>query len=249
MRKLFMSIAITAITIFGLQAQSVQEILDAHYEAIGMEKFLTHNSMKASGKSLQQGMETPFMIYQKRPATIRLEVDIQGATMIQAYDGKTGWMTAPWTGSTDPIELSGVQLDAMKMQADFDGMLYNYAEKGYEVEMLGTDDMEGTEVYKLKFTNEDGNIFYHFIETDSYVLLKTTSIMKQGEAEIESDTYFSNYQENDGLVMAYSIESRSNGQTVSQINIESVEYDVEIDDSIFKMPEVKKTEEPVKQGE
>ena len=244
MKKLLMSIALTVITIFGIQAQSVDEILDAYYEATGMEKQLTHNSMKASGKAVQMGMETPFSMVQKRPESFRLEVDIQGATMIQAYDGKTGWMTAPWTGSTDPIELSGVQLEGMKMQADFDGMLYNYAEKGYTVELMESEDMEGTEVYKLKFTNKNGNIFYQFIDTENYILLKTTAIMKQGEAEIESETYYSNYKDMDGIIVPFSVETRSNGQTQSQINIEKVEYDMDVDDSIFIMPEVEKKEEP-----
>jgi outer membrane lipoprotein-sorting protein len=244
MKKLFMSIALTAITIFGIQAQSVDEILNAYYDAVGMEKQLTHNSMKATGKSVQRGMETPFTMMQKRPGSFRLEVEMQGATMIQAYDGEKGWMTAPWTGSTDPIELSGAQLDAMKMQADFDGMLYNYADKGYTVELMGTDDMEGTEVHKLKFTDENGNIFYHFIDTENHILLKTTSIMKQGDAEIESETYFSNYKDMDGIIVPFSVESKMNGQTQSQVIIETVEYDMDMDDSIFHMPEVEKTEEP-----
>ncbi len=244
MKKLFMSIAFAAITVFGIQAQSVDEILNSYYEAVGMEKQLTHNSMKATGKSVQMGMETPFTMLQKRPGSFRLEVEMQGATMIQAYDGEKAWMTAPWTGSTDPVELSGVQLDAMKMQADFDGMLYNYADKGYTVELMGTDDMEGTEVYKLKFTNENGNVFYQFIDTENHILLKTTSIMKQGDAEIKSETYFSNYKDMDGIIVPFSVESKMNGQSQSQVIIETVEYDMDVDDSIFHMPEVEKTEEP-----
>ncbi len=249
MKKLFMSIALTAITIFGLQAQSLQEVLEAYYEASGMEKSLTHESMTVTGKATQMGMETPFSIVQKRPHFFRMEVDIQGATMIQAYDGEIGWMTAPWTGSTDPIELSGMQLDGMKMQADFDGMLYKYEEKGYAAEMMGTDDMEGTEVYKLKFTDEKGNIFYQFIDSDSYILLKTTAVMKQGESEIESETFYSNYKDMDGIIIPFSIESKMNGQTQSQITIETIAYDMDVDETSFHMPEVVKTEEPVKSGE
>ncbi|NOX47151.1 MAG: outer membrane lipoprotein-sorting protein [Chlorobi bacterium] len=245
MKKLFMSIAFVAITVFGIQAQSVDEILNSYYEAVGMEKQLTHNSMKITGKSIQMGMETPFTMVQKRPDSFRLEVDMQGgATMIQAFDGKTAWMVAPWTGSTDPVELSGTRLDAMKMQADFDGMLYDYADKGYTLELMGTDDMEGTEVYKLKFTNENGNVFYQFIDTENHILLKTTSIMKQGDAEIESETYFGNYKDMDGIIVPFSVESKMNGETKSQVIVETVEYDMDVDDSIFHMPETEKKEEP-----
>ncbi|RLD60750.1 MAG: hypothetical protein DRJ05_04065 [Bacteroidetes bacterium] len=249
MKKLFMGIALTAITIFGLQAQSLQEILETHFEATGMEKSLTHESMEITGKAVQMGMETPFKIVQKRPDLFRMEVEIQGATMIQAYDGKTGWMTAPWTGSIDPIELSGMELDGMKMQADFDGMLYKYVEKGYTAELIGTDDMEGTEVYKLKFTDENGSVFYQFIDADSYILLKTTSIMKQGDSEIESETFYGNYKDMDGIIVPFSIESKMNGQTQSQVTIETINYDMDVDETSFAMPQVEKKEEPVKEKE
>jgi outer membrane lipoprotein-sorting protein len=234
---------IFAFTIFGLQAQDLQEVLDSYFETIGQEKLIEHTSMTAKGKSIQQGMETDFVVYQKRPDSFRLEVDIQGAQMIQAFDGEKGWMVAPWTGSLDPVEISGWQLDAMARQSDFDGMLYNYKEKGYEAELIGTEDMEGTDVFKIKLTAEDGNVYYHFIDSENFVLLKTTSKIKMGDSEIESDTYFSNYKEKDGIIMPYNIESRTNGQTASQVNMDEVIFDEEIDNSIFTMPEKKVVEE------
>lgn len=234
------------ISVLLIQAQDLQEVLDTYFETIGQEKYLEHGTMVAKGKSIQQGMETDFVIYQKRPDSFRLEVDIQGTQLIQVYDGEKAWMVAPWTGSLDPVEMSGWQLDAFARQADFDGMLYNYEKKGYEAELVGTEDMEGTEVFKIKLTGDDGNVFYHFIDSENFVLLKTTTKMKIGDSEVESDTYFSNYNEKDGIIIPYSIESRSNGQTVSQINIEEVTFDEDIDDSKFKMPE---KEEPMQEGE
>ena len=234
------------ISVLLIQAQDLQEVLDTYFETIGQEKYLEHETMVAKGKSIQQGMETDFTVWQKRPNSLRLEVDIQGATMVQVFDGEKGWYNAPWTGSTDPIELSGWQLKTLERQSDFDGMIYNYKEKGYEAELIGTEDMEGTEVYKLKFTDEDGNIYYYFIDADNFVLLKTTTKMKIGDSEVESDTYFSNYKEKDGYIMPFSVENRTNGQTVSQVNIEEVTFDEEIDDSKFKMPE---KEEPMQEVE
>ena len=67
--------------------------------------------MKSSGKTIAQGMELDFEIYTQRPEKFRLEVDIQGAKMIQAFDGEKGWFVAPWTGSLDPIEISGYSLN------------------------------------------------------------------------------------------------------------------------------------------
>ncbi len=219
-----------------VMSQDLTEVLNSHFKAIGQDKLTSVNSMKTTGKTIAQGMELDFNIFTQRPEKFKLEVDIQGAKMIQAFDGEKGWFVAPWTGSLDPIEISGVQLKSIKQQANMDGMLYNYAEKGYTTELLGKEDMEGTEVFKIKQTDKDGDIYYYFIDAENFVLLKTSSKVKMGESEIESETFYSNYKEFEGMLMAYSFESKTNGQTMSQINIETVELNPEIDPAIFTMP-------------
>lgn len=233
------SIALFIVFIFFLslvQSQDLKQVLDSHFKAIGQEKLNSVKSMKSTGKTITQGMELDFVMYSFRPEKFRLEVDIQGAKMIQAYDGEKGWFVAPWTGSLDPIEISGVQLKTVKLQADMDGMLYNYDKKELATELIGKEDMEGTEVYKIKQTDKDGDVYFHYIDAENYVLLKTSSKVKMGESEIESETFYSNYKELEGLMMAYSFESKTNGQTMSQINIENVELNPEIDPAIFTMP-------------
>jgi outer membrane lipoprotein-sorting protein len=236
MKKIISTLFFFACLLSGLISQELSEILKTHFKTIGQDKLTEINSMKSSGKTIAQGMELDFEIYTLRPEKFRLEVDIQGAKMIQAYDGEKGWFVAPWTGSTDPIEISGVQLKSIKLQADMDGMLYNYDKKGLTTELVGKEDMEGTEVFKIKQTDKDGDVYYHFIDAENYVLLKTSSKVKVGESEVESETYYSNYEEFEGMMMAYSFESKTNGQTMSQINIEKVEFNPDIDPTIFTMP-------------
>lgn len=236
MKKFISALIILTTLVAGVQSQDLSEILKTHFKTIGQEKLTTINTMKSTGKTIAQGMELDFVIYTQRPGKFRLEVDIQGAKMIQAFDGEKGWMVAPWTGSTDPIEISGVQLKNLKLQSDIDGMLYDYEKKELSTELIGKEDMEGTPVFKIKQTDKDGDIYYQFIDAENYVLLKTSSIIKMGESKIESETYYSNYKEFEGMVMAYSFESKTNGQVMSQINISAVELNPEIDPTIFTMP-------------
>lgn len=247
MKSVFSLLVVLAISISSLQAQDLQEILNSHFEVIGQEANNNITTMKATGKSVGQGMENEFTVYQIRPNSFRLEVNIQGTQMIQSFDGEKGWYVAPWTGSTDPIELTGVQLKSMERQADFDGTLYNYDEKGYQTELIGTEDMEGTEVFKIKQTDKEGDIFYQFIDTENFILLKTTAVLKMGESETQSDTYYSNFNEQEGMVIPFNIEVKMNDQTVSQINIEQVEFNVDIDKAIFTMPPKEKQPEEEKE--
>ncbi len=161
-------------------AQNLQEVLDAYHKTVGQEKYKSVKSLELKAKSVAQGMETDVVIKQMRPDKFWLEADIQGTKMNQAYDGEKAWYIAPWTGSLDPVEMSGVQLSSMKRQADFDGMLVNYDKKGYETELVGKEDMEGSPVYKIKQTDKDGDVFYHFIDADNHVILKTIRNYKNG---------------------------------------------------------------------
>ncbi len=237
MKTRLILLLIGLLTTGSLISQSLDEVLTKYYKTVGQEKYNSIKSVEIKGKSIAQGMETEFVIKQMRPDKFYLEVDIQGAKMKQAYDGATAWYIAPWTGSLDPVEMSGVQLKSMKQQADFDGMLVNYKDKGYETEFIGKEDLEGSPVYKIKQSNKDGDIFYHFIDTDNYVNLKTSSIVKMGESQVESETYYSNYKDQDGVLMPFSMETKMNGQTVSQMNIDTVKFDIDIDSALFKMPE------------
>lgn len=236
MKRTLSCIILVLVFLTGIKAQDLNSVLGSHFNTIGQDRINSINTMKSTGKTIAMGMELDFEIYTQRPEKFRLEVDIQGAKMIQAYDGEKGWFVAPWTGSLDPIEISGVELKSIKLQADIDGMLYDYEKKGLTTELVGKEDMEGTEVFKIKQTDTEGDVYFHYIDAENFVLLKTSSKEKMGESEIESETFYSNYKEFEGMMIAYSVESKTNGQTITQINIEKVELNPEIDPSIFTMP-------------
>jgi hypothetical protein len=124
--------------------------------------------------------------------------------------------------------------------------LFDYKEKGNTVELMGQEDMEGTPVYKLKITLKDGDVRYYFLDAEYFLELKVTSKIKRGEAEFDVETFLSDYKEVNGQMIAHAVESKAGGNVVSQITIETVEFDVPVDDAIFVMP-VKSEEEKPKQ--
>lgn len=237
--KKYFAILITALFLFNLNitAQDLDEILENHYEVMGMDKVLNTKTIIANGKAVQMGMEFPMTLYQKRPGMVRMEAEIQGTKLVQAYDGTNGWMIAPWTGSMEPQDMSEDQVKGMKQMGDMDGDLYNWEEKGFKVTFEGEDEMEGTPVFKIRLEKEDGDVFTYFIDAENYVILKVDSkVMVQG-AEVESSSYYSNFKPVEGMIMPFNIESRVNDQVQMQLVIENFEVDSEIDDTMFKKPE------------
>ncbi len=234
--RLFSLLTLTIFSVGLLRAQDVQKILDAHFDVIGQKNLSKVKTMVITGKIVQQGMEMPFKTITKRPDKAYIEAEVQGTKMKQGWDGQNGWMIAPWTGSADPIDLSGPDVRGLKDAADLDGPLYNYEEKGSTLELTGKEDLEGTEVYVLKLTRKDGNIDYFYMDAENYVILKLVSKTIINGSETEIETHMSNYQEVEGYVLPFTQEQTFDGQPGLSMNFEKVSFNDEIDDGIFKKP-------------
>jgi len=238
MKKLIILFFLSLIFIGSSFSQTVDEILAKYYEAQGQEKLLATNTFTSKGKIMQGQFEIPFTSYQKRPMKFRSEAEFQGMKIISAFDGENGWSINPMMGTNDPQPMTAEQLDRMKIQADYDGMFYNYKDKGYTVEFMGKEPVDDIETYVLKLTRPNGDIITSYIDAENYVILKTKSKMKIQGVDTEAETIFSNYKYVDDILVPFSIETKMNGKTVMQMTFDEFKYNVDLDDSIFEMPEV-----------
>jgi len=218
------------------QDTTLDEVLAKYFQTVGSETIRGWKTLTMTGKTTAQGMEFPVMIIQKNPGKIRMEVEIQGNKMLQVFDGQTGWSVIPWSGTTDPQDMTEDEVKRMKEQADFEGPLYNWKEKGHKLELIGKEDMEGSSVYKLKLTLADGNMETYFIDTELFIPLKIASVFKIQGNEVESESIPGNYKEVNGAMMPFAIENKFKGQTVSHMVIEKYEIDKEVNDSLFIKP-------------
>jgi hypothetical protein len=241
--KLFSALVLFVFTGMVSYSQTADDIINKYIDAIGgMSKIDSIQTVKVTGKSGFGPMEFPFTMTYKLPSSVLMEVTMQGLTMKRAYDGTAGWKIVPFQGQKDPEKMNEEEIKDMKEEADFTGQLVNYKSKGDSVEFLGKEDMEGSDTYKLKVTNKDGDVTYYYLDTASYLILKTSMKQKINEKEIDMDTYYGDYKTIDGYTMAFAMETKADmgpmGHT-QKVTIESVEFNIPVDDSIFKMPEVK----------
>ena len=236
MKKLLsLTLAMLISTFFSVvQGQDLNDILEQHFSVVGQEKLAEVKTIIVYGKIMQMGTEFPFIQKMKSPNKFRIEATIQGQMMIQAFDGENGWFIAPWIGP-DPQDLTGVQLKQAKEQANIEGDLYHWEEKGHQAEYIGTEDMEGTEVFNIKLTKKEGDEIFYFIDSESYVILKETRKMTMQGTEMEIESFPGNYEMINGIAFPMSIKTNTMGQT-TEIVFDSVKIDLELDDSIFVRP-------------
>lgn len=247
MKKIFLLTAVLLSAVFFASAQNADEIIGQYVKAAGgREKIKAINTMKMTGTvDVGGGIQIPFTNYFARPDRMKIEATFQGMTQQIVVDGNTGWQINPFMGSKDPEPMNGDELKIMKQQADFEGHLIDFKEKGYTAEFLGQEDFEGTPVNKISLTGKDGEQTTYFIDAASNLLLKESQTIKMTDTELQSETIYGDYKEEGGMMMAHSIESKTPGQEGSQkITVNTVEVNVPVDVTMFVMPP--KSAEPTK---
>lgn len=223
----------------AISAQTVDDIVAKNIQAEGgMAKLKAVQSMKMTGDFEAAGMQAGFTRVVKRPMKLRLDVSIQGLTLTQAYDGQNGWAVVPFTGKKDPEPMTADDLKNIQEEADFDGPLMDYKQKGNTVELVGKEKVEGTDVYHLKVTLKNGDVRNLYLDADSFLDIKTVAKTTIRGTELEIETAIGDYKPVEGIMVPFSIEQHSvGGQGPGQkITIKKVEFNVPVDDSIFKMP-------------
>lgn len=232
---------VAAAALFGaaavpVSAQTVEQVLERYQAAIGgTEGWAALQTMKASGTLDVMGgaMTGPFTIVQKRPAMARIEVTVQGMTIVQAYDGETAWQIMPMTGSTEPQVADPVTAASIIDQADLDGPLIGWKEAGTQIALAGTETVDGAETTKLEVTLKTGDVLDYYLD-ERYLPIRVVALRTAQGGEGETTTTLADYREVGGLMFPYRIqvETPMGPQTLT---FESIEVNVPVDEALFSM--------------
>ncbi len=248
---LFLFVSLFALS---LNAQSADEILDAYYEATGgRDAWNKVENMKYTAKVNQGGMEIPIEMVECKDGRSYTKVSFQGLNILQdVYDGKDLWNTNFQTMKAEKATSEDLSNHNLTI-GDFPDPLLNYKKRGYKLELLGKESFDGTDAFKLKLTKKpmtvDGkeveDTEYYYFEAESFVLLGQEMEVKSGPMKgLIQQITFSEYQEVDGLYVAFAMTQGEKGGQSQPIMIEKVELNVELDESIMAFPEEAPVEAP-----
>jgi outer membrane lipoprotein-sorting protein len=205
----------------------------------GAEKIKAIHSQRVTGKiSFGPGAEGPFTVEFERPGKMHMELSVGGKSIIRVYDGKSaGWVLNQLSPDPDVQPMSAEELSGIGDESDFDGPLLDYQSKGNHVELVGKDEVEGQQVYRLKLTNKNGDVRTYFFDTSTYLLTKWEGQRKAGDQMLLVETFFRDYRPVNGLKFAFEIDSDSPGMAQQQkITFDKIEIDPAIDEARFGKP-------------
>jgi len=225
----------------GALAYTAAELAAKNVDAKGgLDKLNALQSLRLSGKLLVQGgtIELGFITLVKQPHSIRYEAQLQGLTQVQAYDGTQAWQINPFQGRKDPEKLSADDAKGLgEDAADFTGALVDYQAKGYKVDYLGTEDLDGTEAHKLRVTRPNGDITYVYLDPDHFLEIRIVNRRIEHGVPNETITEFGDYEQVNGVYLPFAWEQWQKGSPDHQkVQYDKVEANVTASDGTFAFP-------------
>jgi photosystem II stability/assembly factor-like uncharacterized protein len=217
---------------------TLDDIIAGYFKSVGgMDRVQALQTLRRTGKFIGGGgFEAGYRQENKRPNKVREELTFLGLTGVTAYDGKSGWKIEPWQGKKDPESLGEDELKSIIEDAEFDDPLFDYPTKGNTVELVGTDEIEGTAVYRIRATlKSNGDVRTYYLDADSYVPIRidVKRTVRGDERDIEIS--LGDYKPVNGCYLPFALEIGAKGSPQkSTIAFDTIEANVAIDDQRFE---------------
>jgi outer membrane lipoprotein-sorting protein len=249
MKHLFTLVLAVVLTLPQLTlAQDLDEILDNYFENTGgRAQWEALEGIKMTAKINQMGMEIPLEIIQLKSGKQMTVINFQGQQIKQGvFDGQVLWSINMMTQKAEKSDQETTD-NIKREMGDFPDPFLNYQAKGYTAELLGTEEIDGAECYKIKLTKKplivDGqevdNVSFYYFDMDNFVPIAVQSEIKAGPAKGQmSEVKMSDYQEVSGYYFPFSMIQGLKGQEGQAITFDQIEVNPQVDEAEFVFPEV-----------
>jgi len=222
---------LASITLSHVNAQTLDEIIDKSLTAIGgKDKLLALNNYVMSGAMNLNGQEIGMKITAANNKGQRVDISFGGISGYIIMRRDSGWQYLPFQGQqkAEPVPAEVVREAADNL--DIQSPLLNYKEKGHTVELLGKDDVDGTECFKVRMVTKSGLEVTLFIDPSNYYIIKQTVKSKASGKEVTQTQTFSNFKKLDsGYVFPFTVSGFGPGEVV----ITKIEVNTALDGSAF----------------
>ncbi|MCB0401904.1 MAG: outer membrane lipoprotein-sorting protein [Flavobacteriales bacterium] len=257
MKKIATIVLILLTAQIQLKAQTAEEIVANYLQNIGGEEALRAiKGTRMTAKVNAQGMELPLEIINMSDGKMLVKFELQGQEIIQqAFDGETAWGINFMTQKAEKSDAEDTE-NIKRQIGDYPDVFLDYTKKGYTIELMGKETVEGTECFKVKLTKKpmlaDGeeveNVNFYYFDTENFIPIVVEAEIKSGQMKGSiSQTVYSDYQEVNGVYFPFSIDQRLKDSGQGQpVVIEKVEVNPEIDEAMFKFVEAPSAEEGTK---
>jgi hypothetical protein len=224
----FLAIA-AFVTVQNGHAQTIDEVVNKYVDALGgKEKLSSLKSVRMEGALNVSGTDVVLTITKLNMTGQRNDIVAMGMSGYQIFTSATGWTYMPFIGQSSPEAMKDEEVKTGAGMLDLQGALFNYKEKGNQLELQGKENAENADCYKVKATLKSGRIITYFIDSKTYFIVKSVAVQNiPGEEEVVNT--YANYKPNEnGYIFPFT-------HTIArgEISFSKIETNVAVDEKIF----------------
>ncbi len=218
-------------------AQTVDDLVAKNIEARGgLAKLKAIDSVRIERTVAAVFTDIDIVIYKKRPNLYRSEQKAKDApTATVRGFADTAWESA---GGKTTVRQGAGAVEQREIDADFDGLLVEYRDKGHAIALEGTEKLGPTEVYKLKVTMKSGAERVVYLDAATYLEKRHEGTIELGpNRRVKTTIDYGDWRDVNGVKFPFAIEEERDapGQTFVHYT-KRIEVNVPMDDTLFRMP-------------
>ena len=220
----------TLLSVQSAKAQNIDEVVNKYVAALGgKEKLSTLKSVRMDGTLNASGTDVNLTITKSQLVGERIDIIAMGMNGYQIFTPTIGWVYMPFMGQTSPEVMKEEQIKTGAAGLDIQGSLFNYKEKGTDLQLLGKEKVDSFDCYKIKAILKSGLTIKYYIDAKTNYIIKTVATQKIGSEQKEEINSYANYKATDnGYIFPFTT-------TIEQgeINFTKIETNVSVDNKIF----------------
>jgi len=230
-------VCLTALVTAPALSQTSKEVLAKMINAQGGAKALQavkDTTINGEIELVQFGARGTLTLYQKEPDKMRMDIEVMGMTITQAYDGEIAWMVNPQTGATE--QMPDNMAREIKRQAMGIDALLNPEKVGVTYGFKGKEKIGEKEYLLLEQTTSDGHKTNIYLDPETYLTYKTKgTTLGQAGVEVMSESILGDYKKVGDVIVAHSMTTFQDGQEYVRMTMTKVSFNSGLEDSFFKM--------------
>ena len=179
--------------------------------------------------------QLPFTFEFKRPQKTRLELQFNGQTAVQVFDGAAGWKLRPYLNRPTWDAYTAEEAKQAAAEPGIDGYLIDYAARGSRVELVGTEKVENQNTYKLKVTLANSEVHHVWVDSRTFLEAKIEGLPRKLDGKSHPvEIFLRDFRREGGVVIPHLMETRVVGvRRTEKITIESALVNQKLEDSRF----------------
>lgn len=213
MHRVWLSVVVGVGCVSVLLAQDAQSVIAAYRRAVGdvskleqLRSWSVYGKMTSADGSWKRSYRAWF-----EGKRARTELTLQpGIVAVTWSDGARGWSIQPWSQSLDPQPLNASGLKRLQI---FASMLTNDLVQSHpsaSIEYLGTEEVDGSDCYKLRARHADGSVWTYYLDPDVGLLVKLEVEADVSGEPLQWEASFSNYRSVEGVMLPMLVDFSGN---------------------------------------